>query len=62
MNRDLLILDKFLAGKAMAQARLVLIVTDQKCYPTPERSCESKAFELCFVFTFVFHTRVFKAV
>lgn len=54
MNWDLLILNKCLAGKAVAQAGLVLIATDQKCSPAPEKSCASKVLEDCFVFNLFF--------
>lgn len=54
MNWDLQILVKCLAGKVIAQSGLVLIVTDQKGYPAPEKSCGSKALEDCFVLNLFF--------
>lgn len=54
MNWDLPIVDKCPAGKIIAQSGLVLIVTDQKCCPAPEKSCGSKALEDCFVLNLFF--------
>lgn len=49
INQDLLILDKSLAGKVIAQAGLIFLFTDQKCCSAPAKGCESKVLEDSFV-------------